>query len=224
VAPLHPHDDDSVDDVVHADYHNSQVLLYSSVAVGVAAVLALPGFGFHWLRNRCGTQIVMAIGASCFCVVALFSALLDDVTLRHLLPLLYVVYGAGRRCVIASACALTCAAVCIFYCRFRALFVTLLTALMQFFFVLFACLVSLLLQRVGSNCQSYFRRLFHGSRFDGGLCQHYPSVRHCFDAGVFSLSWLLCRSQKRPPLCGLGGGVCVLLHGGSHPRSRESES
>jgi len=101
--------------------------------VGVAAVLALPGFGFHWLRNRCGTQIVMAIGASCFCVVALFSALLDDVTLRHLLPLLYVVYGAGRRCVIASACALTCAAVCIFYCRFRALFVTLLTALMQFF-------------------------------------------------------------------------------------------
>jgi len=100
VAPLHPHDDDTVDDVVHADYHNSQVLLYSSVAVGVAALLALPGFGFHWLRERCGTQVVMAIGATCFCAVALFSALLDDVTLRHLLPLLYVVYGAGRRCVL----------------------------------------------------------------------------------------------------------------------------
>lgn len=97
VAPLHPHDDDLTDDAAHAEYHSSQVLLYSSVAVGVAALLAVPGFGFHWLRDRCGTQVVMGIGASCFCSVALLSAGLDDVTLRHLLPLLYVVYGAGRR-------------------------------------------------------------------------------------------------------------------------------
>mmetsp|Transcript_65284 Transcript_65284/g.131301 ORF Transcript_65284/g.131301 Transcript_65284/m.131301 type:complete len:391 (-) Transcript_65284:125-1297(-) len=98
VAPLHDRDDDAWegDDEVHAEYHDSQVLLYSSLAVGVATLLALPGFGFHWLRQKAGTPAVMFIGAGCFVFVSLMALTVEGASLRHALWLLYVVFGAGR--------------------------------------------------------------------------------------------------------------------------------
>jgi len=90
VAPVTGDDDTSV------EYHTSQVLLYSSLAVGAATLLAIPGFGFHFLRSKAGTRPVMLIGAACFCIVALMSLLLDEVMLRKFLWLIYIIYGAGR--------------------------------------------------------------------------------------------------------------------------------
>jgi hypothetical protein len=47
------HDDDGDDKLTREeDYHSSQVLLYSSLAVATATLLALPGFGFHALRAK----------------------------------------------------------------------------------------------------------------------------------------------------------------------------
>lgn len=94
VAPIRDVDDD--DDTTEEDYHSSQVLLYSSLAVAVATFLALPGFGFHALREKAGTPIVMFIGAACFVVSPLISLVFKGYTLRHLLWLLYTIYGAGR--------------------------------------------------------------------------------------------------------------------------------
>jgi hypothetical protein len=73
-----------------------QVLLYSSLAVGVATLLALPGFGFHWLRQKAGTPVVMLIGAVCFSFVPLMTLTLEGAALRHVLWLLYIVFGSGR--------------------------------------------------------------------------------------------------------------------------------
>ncbi len=84
------------DDAARADAHASQVLLYSSVAVGVATLLALPGFGFHYVRAKAGTAPVMLVGAASFCLVALLSLALSPRDLRHALWLVYIVYGAGR--------------------------------------------------------------------------------------------------------------------------------
>ena len=72
------------------------MLLYSSLAVGIATLLALPGFGFHWLRRTAGTPAVMVIGAACFSFVPLMTLSLEGASLRHALWLLYVIFGAGR--------------------------------------------------------------------------------------------------------------------------------
>ena len=78
------------------------MLLYSSLAVGVAAVLAAPGVGFHYLRSKAGSPPVMLVGACCFSFVAVQAMVLapgsedGSTSLRASLWLLYVVYGAGR--------------------------------------------------------------------------------------------------------------------------------
>jgi hypothetical protein len=93
---------DGTDDDESRSHHESQVLLYSSLAVGVATALAAPGFGFHYLRQRAGSPPVMLIGAACFAFVALQALTLANgdedgsAALRSSLWLLYVVYGAGR--------------------------------------------------------------------------------------------------------------------------------
>ena len=56
----------------------------------------MPGFGFHWLRDKAGTPPVMLIGAASFCIVSFLSLTMDDKSLRHTLWLLYIIYGAGR--------------------------------------------------------------------------------------------------------------------------------
>jgi len=93
IAPVDSDLDD--DDKISKDteHHNSLVLLYSSLAIGVATFLAMP---FHWLRDRCGTQPIMLIGAGAFVFVATLSLSTSDQGLRHILWLLYIVYGAGR--------------------------------------------------------------------------------------------------------------------------------
>ena len=94
VAPI---SDLNVDDnATSADQHTSQVLLYSSVAVGVATILSLPGFGFHYLRSVVGTQLVMFLGAFSFATVASLCLILGTQSLRRILLLLYIVYGVGR--------------------------------------------------------------------------------------------------------------------------------
>ena len=97
VGPVKDSDDDE-----SQSHHESQVLLYSSLAVGVATLCSAPKFGFHALRERAGSPVVMLIGASCFAFVALQALILGHgkstgtKSLRETLWLLYVVYGAGR--------------------------------------------------------------------------------------------------------------------------------
>jgi len=95
VSPVREGDDDAA--LLSEERHESRVLLYSSLAVTVAALLALPGLGFHWLKQKAGTEMPMLVGAACFVgVAAMQLANPNPKDLRQLLWLLYAVYGAGR--------------------------------------------------------------------------------------------------------------------------------
>eukprot|EP00619_Florenciella_sp_RCC1007_P005376 CAMPEP_0205907510 /NCGR_PEP_ID=MMETSP1325-20131115/2598_1 /ASSEMBLY_ACC=CAM_ASM_000708 /TAXON_ID=236786 /ORGANISM="Florenciella sp., Strain RCC1007" /LENGTH=468 /DNA_ID=CAMNT_0053273607 /DNA_START=55 /DNA_END=1461 /DNA_ORIENTATION=- len=93
VSPVYgdDHTDDEISD--SQSQHDSRVLLYSSIAVGVATAMSMP---FFYLKKKAGTPLVMVIGAVCFVFVALMSFLLEDGPLRHILWLVYIVYGCGR--------------------------------------------------------------------------------------------------------------------------------
>lgn len=90
VSPIRG-DDDNNDD--QQSQHDTRVLLYSSIAVGVATLMSFP---LHYLRKQFGSTLVMVLGAACFVFVAVMSKALADGPLRHILWLVYIVYGCGR--------------------------------------------------------------------------------------------------------------------------------
>jgi hypothetical protein len=57
VAPMNADRDDDQGE----NYHNSEVLFYTSLAAAVATVLTIPGFGFHMLRR----QVFMCSSTHC---------------------------------------------------------------------------------------------------------------------------------------------------------------
>merc|ERR1712086_230668 len=62
-------------------------------AVGTATVLTWP---LLYLRQKFNVSLVMMIGAVCFMFVAVMSYALEPGALRHVMWLIYIVYGCGR--------------------------------------------------------------------------------------------------------------------------------
>uniref|UniRef100_A0A7S2CTI9 Uncharacterized protein n=1 Tax=Florenciella parvula TaxID=236787 RepID=A0A7S2CTI9_9STRA len=94
VSPVYSDDGHTDDEVADSQsQHDARVLLYSSIAVGVATAMSMP---FFYLKKQAGTAVVMVLGAICFVFVAAMSYALDDGELRHALWIVYIVYGCGR--------------------------------------------------------------------------------------------------------------------------------